>query len=70
MIANNVYLRKANYTIKLNEKLTVHSDGGYHYYLPEWIRIMEEASHICIGDIVKGDNRIERLSKIEVGEVV
>ena len=32
--------------------------------------ILEEGVHICLGVIVKGENRIERLSKIEAGEVV
>jgi UDP-3-O-[3-hydroxymyristoyl] glucosamine N-acyltransferase len=32
--------------------------------------ILEEGVHICLGAIVKGENRIERLSKIEAGEVL
>lgn len=32
--------------------------------------IIEEGVHVCLGSIVKGENRIERLSKIEAGEVV
>ena len=32
--------------------------------------IIEEGVHICLGAIVKGENRIKRLSKIEAGEVV
>ena len=32
--------------------------------------IIEEGCHICLGAIVKAENRIERLSKIEAGEVV
>lgn len=32
--------------------------------------IIEEGCHICLGAIVKGENRIERLSKIEAGEVI
>ena len=32
--------------------------------------ILEEGVHICLGAIVKGENRIVRLSKIESGEVV
>lgn len=32
--------------------------------------ILEEGVHICLGAIVKGENQIERLSKIEAGEVV
>lgn len=32
--------------------------------------ILEEGVHICLGAIVKGENRIERLSKIEAGEMV
>ena len=32
--------------------------------------ILEEGVHICLGAIVKGENRIERLSKIKAGEVV
>ena len=32
--------------------------------------ILEEGVHICLGAIVKGENRIDRLSKIEAGEVV
>ncbi|MGN0647444.1 MAG: hypothetical protein ACI4J3_02295 [Oscillospiraceae bacterium] len=32
--------------------------------------ILEEGVHICFGSIVKGENRIEQCSKIEVGEVV
>lgn len=32
--------------------------------------ILGEGVHICLGAIVKGENRIERLSKIEAGEVV
>ena len=32
--------------------------------------IIEEGVHVCLGAIVKGENRIERLSKIEAGEVV
>ena len=32
--------------------------------------ILEEGVHICLGAIVKGENRIEKCSKIEAGEVV
>lgn len=32
--------------------------------------IVEEGVHICLGAIVKGDNRIERLTKIEAGEII
>lgn len=32
--------------------------------------ILEEGVHICLGAIVKGENYIERLSKIEADEVV
>lgn len=32
--------------------------------------ILEEGVHVCLGAIVKGENRIQRLSKIEAGEVV
>lgn len=32
--------------------------------------VLEEGVHICIGSIVKGENRIEKCSKIEAGEVV
>ena len=32
--------------------------------------IIEEGVHVCLGAIVKGDNRIQRLSKIEAGEVI
>ena len=32
--------------------------------------ILEEGVHICLGAIVKGENRIEKYSKIEAGEVV
>lgn len=32
--------------------------------------VIEEGVHICIGAIVKGDNRVERLMKIEAGEVI
>ncbi len=32
--------------------------------------ILEEGVHIAPGAIIKGENRIERLSKIEAGEVV
>lgn len=32
--------------------------------------ILEEGAHICLGAIVKGENRIEKCSKIEAGEVV
>lgn len=32
--------------------------------------IVEEGVHICLGVIVKGDNRIERLTKIEAGEII
>ena len=32
--------------------------------------IIEEGVHICLGVIVKGENRIKRLSKIEAGEIV
>ena len=32
--------------------------------------IIEEGVHICLGAIVKGENRIEKYSKIEAGEVV
>ena len=32
--------------------------------------ILEEGVHICLSAIVKGENRIQRLSKIEAGEVV
>ena len=32
--------------------------------------IIEEGCHICLGAIVKGENRIERLTKIEAGEVI
>ena len=32
--------------------------------------ILEEGMHVCLGAIVKGENRIEKCSKIEAGEVV
>lgn len=32
--------------------------------------ILEEGVHICLGAIVKGENRIEKCSKIEAGEVL
>ena len=32
--------------------------------------ILEEGVHICLGAIVKGENRIAKCSKIEAGEVV
>ena len=32
--------------------------------------VLEEGVHIAPGDIVKGENRIEKYSKIEAGEVV
>lgn len=32
--------------------------------------IIEEGCHICLGAIVKGENRVPRLAKIEAGEVV
>ena len=32
--------------------------------------IIEAGVHICIGALVKGENRIEKCSKIEAGEVV
>ena len=32
--------------------------------------ILEEGVHICLGAIVKGENRIKRLYKIEAGEMV
>ena len=32
--------------------------------------IIEEGVHICLGAIVKGENRIEKCSKVEAGEVV
>ena len=32
--------------------------------------ILEEGVHICLSAIVKGENRIEKYSKIEAGEVV
>ena len=32
--------------------------------------VIEEGAHICLGAIVKGDNRVERLMKIEAGEVI
>lgn len=32
--------------------------------------IIEEGCHICLGAIVKGENRIKRLTKIEAGEVI
>ena len=32
--------------------------------------ILEEGVHICLDAIVKGENRIEKCSKIEAGEVV
>lgn len=32
--------------------------------------ILEEGVHICLGAIVKGENRIEKCSKIEADEVV
>lgn len=32
--------------------------------------VIEEGVHICLGAIVKGENRIKRLSKIEAGEIV
>lgn len=32
--------------------------------------VIEEGCHICLGAIVKGDNRIERLTKIEAGHVI
>lgn len=31
--------------------------------------ILEEGVHICLGAIVKGENRIEKCNKIEAGEV-
>lgn len=32
--------------------------------------VIEEGCHICLGAIVKGENRVARLTKIEAGEVV
>ena len=32
--------------------------------------VLEEGVHICLGAIVKGENRIEKCSKIEAGEVL
>ena len=32
--------------------------------------ILEEGVHICLGAIVKGENRIENCNKIEASEVV
>ena len=32
--------------------------------------ILEEGVHICLGAIVKGENRIEKCSKVEAGAVV
>lgn len=32
--------------------------------------VIEEGVHICLGAIVKGENRVESLSKIAAGEVV
>lgn len=32
--------------------------------------VIEEGVHICLGAIVKGDNCVERLMKIEAGEVI
>lgn len=32
--------------------------------------ILEEGVHICLGAIVKGENQIQKCSKIEAGEVV
>lgn len=32
--------------------------------------VIEEGCHICLGAIVKGENRVERLTKIEAGEVI
>jgi len=32
--------------------------------------VIEEGVHICLGAIVKGDNRIGRLTKIEAGQVI
>ena len=32
--------------------------------------VIEEGVHLCVGAIVKGENRVERLSKIEAEEVV
>lgn len=32
--------------------------------------VIEEGCHICLGAIVKGENRIERLTKIGAGEVI
>jgi UDP-N-acetylbacillosamine N-acetyltransferase len=32
--------------------------------------VIEQGCHICLGAIVKGENRIAALSKIEAGEVV
>ena len=32
--------------------------------------IIEEGVHICLGAIVKGENRVKTLSKIEAGEVI
>lgn len=32
--------------------------------------VIEEGVHICLGAIVKGENQIKRLSKIEAGEIV
>ena len=32
--------------------------------------VLEEGVHICLGAIVKGENRIPRLMKVEAGEVI
>jgi UDP-3-O-[3-hydroxymyristoyl] glucosamine N-acyltransferase len=32
--------------------------------------VIEEGCHICLGAIVKGENRIQTLTKIEAGEVI
>lgn len=32
--------------------------------------IIEEGVHVCLGAIVKAENKIEKLSKIEAGEVI
>ncbi|WP_339620498.1 hypothetical protein [Eubacterium sp.] len=32
--------------------------------------VIEEGCHICLGAIVKGENRVERLTKIEAREVI
>lgn len=54
-------LRSINNCVAVAESIILASMNYHH--------LVEDCVHICLGVIVKGENRIERLSKIKVGEV-